>query len=332
MDMGPHRYSNLHAFGRNWYYSSVRMYFCLKAKVNGVNMVKMSKLILSSLFLSLLINAPGHAATLFYSGDAGAGGANPFGSPNQSSARYPTQSFDDFTVTDAAGWQVNNVYSNNFVTIPSFDPQTNPGGFSEQSMPFILKANPNFDFAAVPITADWSIRSGISSDGIGNLIASGSSLANVTATGRTAGTAREYTFSVSGLNIALDPGSYFLSVTPSSLNTGSRSMFDTYASPTNGLDAFNASGNGNSFTYNDFGPVKPELFPLTGINVSTLITVNPSDLSFGLTGDIRGIQGESTAVPEPLPAPWLIGMLPLGFGLLKGKLSALRSRVKSKVN
>jgi hypothetical protein len=292
-------------------------------------MVKLPGLILSSLFVSLLINVPGHAATLFYSGDADAVSANPLGYPNQSLARFPAQSFDDFTVTNANGWQVDSVYSNNFVTIPSFDPQTNPKGFPAQNIPFILSQNPNFDFTAFPITADWSIRSGVSSSGLGDLIASGSSLADVTATGRSSGTAREYTFSVSGLNVSLDPGDYFLSVTPSSLNSGSLSGYDTYASPTNGLNAIGLNaGNDSSFTYTSFSSFDPA--SNTSSQVS-FITPNPSDLSFGLTGDARGLQG-STAVPEPLPAPWLVGMLPLGFGLLKGKISALRSRAKSKVN
>jgi hypothetical protein len=293
-------------------------------------MVRLSKLILSSLFLSLLLNVPGHAATLFYSGDASAGSPNPLGYPNQSLARFPAQSFDDFTVTNSTGWQVNSVYSNNFVTIPSFDPQTNPKGFPAQNIPIILSQNPNFDFTAFPITADWSIRSGVSSAGIGDLIASGSSVANVTATGRTSGTAREYTFSVPGLSVSLDPGSYFLSVTPSSLNTDSGRGYDTYASPTDGLNAIGLNaGNGNSFMYTSFSSFDP------GSNTSSSfssIASNPSDLSFGLTGDTRGIQVESTAVPEPLPAPWLIGMLPLGLGLLKGKLSALRNRVRSKID
>jgi hypothetical protein len=290
-------------------------------------MVKLPGLILSSLFVSLLINVPGHAATLFYSGDAGADSTYPLGLPNQSSARYPVKEFDNFTVTDGNGWQVDSVYSNNYVTIPSFDPQTNPKAFPTA----YISQNPDIDFTAFPITANWSIRSGVSSNGLGDLIASGSSVANVTSTGRTSGTGREYTFSVSGLNVSLDPGDYFLSVTPSSLNSGKLSGgYDTYASITNGLNAIGSNAADNSsFSYLSYSSYDPA--SNTSSQVS-FINANSGDLSFGLMGDIRGIQGESTAVPEPLPAPWLVGMLPLGFGLLKGKISALRSRAKSKVN
>jgi hypothetical protein len=314
MDVSPHRYSNLHGFGRNWYYTSVRTYCCLKAKVNGVNMVKMSKLILSSLFLSLLINAPGHAATLFYGGDRDESTGD-LGAQNQI-GRGVARAFDDFAVTSPTGWQIDSVFSNNIVRLPFFDPQNNPLGINPAFRPFYP---PNFDFTP-PLTVEWSIRSGISADSFGTLIAGGNAQADVTETGRILGDVREYTFSVSGLNVSLDPGNYFLSVTPN-FNIGTKG-YDIVESTTLGQNAIdNLGGNNSSFVF--FGD------PGSSVN---FIASNPSDLSFGLTGDIRGIQGETTAVPEPLPAPWLVGMLPLGFGLLKGKLSALRSRAKSKVN
>ncbi len=246
-------------------------------------MALLPKVLLPGALLVLLSTLPVQAATLWYSGD------NDGSLTNQVSITGGAAEnlfFEDFAVPDSAGWQVDSVFSN------------------------------NFSVSGAPSKANWAILSGVSAgtsqSNLGTVIASGLSDTTVTPTGRTATNSSnsvpnpEYTFTVSGLNISLEPGKYYLTVTPSGIST---------PSATQGANAIGINDSGN--------------FRVSATRINPLI-VSPeaNDFSLGLTGVLRG---ESTSVPEPLPAPWLIGMVPLGLGLLKGRFSALKARAKNKI-
>ena len=93
--------------------------------------------------------------------------------------------YDDFDVTDQAGWDVGAVFSNNLT-------DTNITG------------------------ATWEIRQGIFPGSGGTLIASGMTVTPVvTPTGRSGFGYTEYSVQVNGISVYLPPGNgYFLNVTP----------------------------------------------------------------------------------------------------------------------
>ena len=141
--------------------------------------------------------------TLWYNGDMN-GSPNGFGLPNQIGFGFegncgrdaPSQIYDDFTVPGPFAWNVTEVFSDNIVY-------------------------PVFQGFGVTISgAIWEIRQGVSAGNPGIVIASGFTLTpNVTPTGRTGyldvscGTP-ESRVTVTGLNVFLLPGQYWLSVTP----------------------------------------------------------------------------------------------------------------------
>jgi len=94
--------------------------------------------------------------------------------------------YDDFTVTDQAGWIVDRLWSNDAMQIT---------GISQ---------------------ASWSIRSGMSVGNGGTIVSSGIGFVTQTPTGRVnpAFDFAEYTIQISGLNIYLPSGTYWLSVAP----------------------------------------------------------------------------------------------------------------------
>jgi hypothetical protein len=178
------------------------------------------------------------AATLWYNGDFDGNGGwiNRFDTDGNSIVPQ-AKMFDDFTVTDAAGWQITDVWSNNFNLLPADISQ-----------------------------ADWSIRSGMSQGNGGTILFSGTSPVTITATSRFYNDGSpngnpEYTILVSGLNITLAPGTYWLNVTPycpddaviSSTN-GSNSVGTSSGNDTNGLWWWNITGPGShnydQLTYN----------------------------------------------------------------------------------
>ena len=92
--------------------------------------------------------------------------------------------YDDFNVPDGPGWDVASVFSNNLA-------DTNVTG------------------------ASWEIRQGISEGNPGTLIAGATTLTpTVTPTGRNGFGFNEFTVEATGLSVHLDPGTYFLNVTP----------------------------------------------------------------------------------------------------------------------
>lgn len=113
--------------------------------------------------------------------------------------------FTDFMVTDATGWRLDGLFSRNFTPISQSDLST--------------------------LMASWEIRQGVSQYNGGTLIASGISPMTVSPTGQSVLVGdptlySEYTFLVTGLNIALMPGLYWMNVAPILTQT----IIDTYGS------------------------------------------------------------------------------------------------------
>lgn len=206
--------------------------------------------------IGCLVLAPARANAgmiLWYNGDLPANGGgtvneqanNPIGALN---------TFDDFVVTDAAGWTIDTLWSNN---------QMDLTGIAQ---------------------ATWAIRSGVSVGNAGTLVAGGTAAATETATGRTGGATGfpEYTIEITGLNLYLAPGTYWLSVSPVvGAEDGSGGLFHSYNSATTGLNSIN----------------RPPSSIGNGLFNSTYLGYNfanfGNDYSMGVAG------GVGNAVPEP---------------------------------
>jgi PEP-CTERM motif len=176
--------------------------------------------------------------------------------------------YDDFIVPAGRGWDITAVYSNN-----------HPGG---STLPTITGA-------------DFSIRQGVSSGNGGTVVASGSGLpVTVTPTGRNLIGQPESTFLISGLHIHLDPGTYFLNVTPVSVD-----FPQTFETTTSGLNAVGMppGNDGNSF-WNS---------PSFGQNFSP----TTAGLGSGTWDFSEGVVGTVTP-PPTVPEPSSLALLSLG--------------------
>jgi hypothetical protein len=239
----------------------------------------------AALALAVLTAAAGRPAAagsiLWYNGDfngqrtlANGNGITPNGN---ASGNYNV--YDDFTVS-SPGWIVSDVFSNddtNFLTT----------------------------------TAHWEIRSGVSSGNAGTLVAGGDAAATQTLTGRTAFGLPEYTFEVSGLNVLLSAGTYWLTVAPIGPGTGNSFDTETFGANAVGTPPGN---NGNSFIN----------APVLGINYQPAINFtgdNPTDFSMGVIGTL---QGQSLDVPEidPGSAASALALLAMGGTLLNSRRRA----------
>ncbi len=165
---------------------------------------------LSLLAMGLIVLAcasPARADILFYGGDFAPNNQNANGLANETDAIVggsPTgaSTYQNFVVTGQP-WTVQGLFSNNLL------------GFA-------------------PTSAYWEIRTGVSAGNGGTLIASGTMLSPlVTATGRSGFGFNESTVEVTGLNIVLNPGTYWFTVTPQNPGASGRS----YNSNTFGLNA-----------------------------------------------------------------------------------------------
>jgi hypothetical protein len=219
--------------------------------------MKKSLLVVCAL-ISMLICAgslPAAAGTLWYNGDFD--GVS--GQINQINTGFPTAAvYDDFLVP-SGGWTINTVWSNNFVD-------------------------------TTVSQAHWEIRSGVSQGDGGTLVASGTDSATQTATGRYFDYfgMNEYTIQVSGLNVNLGPGTYWLNVSP----MGSGSMWWRNAT-TSGANAIGQPPAGNySFFY----------VPDPDFNI--IFQAMTSEFSMGV--------GEGSQVPLP-PSAILLGSGLLGL-------------------
>jgi hypothetical protein len=193
------------------------------------------------------------ASTLFYNGDVdtvGLGALN-----NTVTAGGGGQMvFDDFVVPEG-GWDISAVFSNNQVPdIPL--PYTATGG-------------------------TWEIWSDL--DGAGQtLVASGSTTTDFswTPTGRS-GFFPEYTLLISGLNVDLAPGTYWLAVSPFISDSGYAEI-----SSTEGQNAIGTPLGSNGMAYVGT-PQGTDLVPSTDFIAGPV-----DDVSMGVDG---------TATPEPSP-------------------------------
>jgi len=140
--------------------------------------------------------------------------------------------------------------------------------------------------------ADWEIRTGISEGNAGTLVASGTTNSPVvTDTLRGGFGFPEYMVEVTGLNVFLTPGMYWLNVTP--VGNGSSRSFNSTTSGTNCVGT--PCGNDQNAFFNStfFG----------AYFTSTANESQPYDYSMGVIG---------TVVPEPAT----VTLLTCGMGAL----------------
>jgi hypothetical protein len=233
--------------------------------------------------LTVGLAIPSHADTLWYNGDFA---PNSFGVLNGINmtfeGQFPTPGtatvYDDFNVpAGIQGWHIDTVWSSNLMTFT---------GVTE---------------------ATWSIRTNLSSGDVGMLIASGTTAATQTPTGRSFFEFTEFTIQVSGLAVDLVPGTYWLAVTPHGFGGPQSSLI----SITDGLNAIGSppGNNGNSFLNS----------PLLGADFEALddIFFLP-DFSMGVAGRVVSAQ----VVPEPAS----IVLTAFGLATLSLWASAMKRR------
>jgi hypothetical protein len=271
----------------------------------------------------LCVNAiPIRAAIHWYSGDfdGQSGYVNRFDITGLS-VLPEAKMCENFIVTDPAGWNVTEVWSNNF----------NLGGTVTQ--------------------AEWSIRSGMAPGNGGTILFSGTSPVSVTPTGRfyqldpMDPPNLEYTFMVSGVNAFLPPGEYWLNVTPYaqsdvliSSSTGSGAVGIPPANDVNALWWWSTGGHKYDNTMQGFSmgvgeniaqaqlKVSIDVDPAAGIQDA--ISVSPGDMvtasivvdvgasglsSYGISAQFDttelDLKGASPAV-ELLPAGFTFNITP----------------------
>jgi hypothetical protein len=193
------------------------------------------------LFVFALAVPAGAGQTLFYTGD-------PTNQESIGDYYDPlggplslSEIYEPFTVTSSGGWEINSVF------------------FTE------------LDLAANPIcSAEWSIRYGVAPGFAGVEIAGGTS--------QTLGTSGTTRLTVSGLDVILAPGTYWLNITPNS-ETGR-----LFADATSGENSVDADLQGAALWY------EPGVQHFSTTNL---------DFSAGATGEI---------VPEPSMFPLLLAI------------------------
>lgn len=170
----------------------------------------MKKLILTSLLAGGVLVLNASAGTLAYQGNFD--GINGLVNEVNSGSGVTALTYDNFIVPAGQTWDVTGLFSNNLADI-SWN------------------------------SAFWDIRKGVSAGNGGTDIASGSAAATDTATGRSGFGFTEYQAMVSGLNIELTAGTYWLAVSPISSNGGG----EAFVSTTSGAGGINNDLSGNSY-------------------------------------------------------------------------------------
>jgi hypothetical protein len=160
---------------------------------------------------------------LWYNGDVRSGGD---GTVNEETTnRGSLNIYENFTVTDPAGWTIDRVWSNDSMQVTGIN------------------------------QASWSIRSGMSTGNGGTVIAGGISAATQTSTGRVNPSPGfpEYSIQVSGLSVYLPAGTYWLSVSPL-VGEDTGGVFKSYVSVTLGANAVGTppGNDANSFINSSF--------------------------------------------------------------------------------
>ena len=216
------------------------------------------------LLASTLSGSAYGASLLWYGGDAGPPGLN----NTMVNATFGDSILDDFIVSDAAGWHVTSLFSNNVADYPI------------DSVPFTQ--------------AVWSIRTGVSSGVPGDILFAGISPVTVMPTGRTFAGDVEYTVTVSGLSLDLIPGVYFMNVSP----VAQSQIY--YLGDSDGTNAI--PGGGPS------GFLQEEVFILNGVLQHTIREFSAARASMGVIGvGVVAVPEPSTSVLIGLGVLALVG-------------------------
>jgi hypothetical protein len=214
---------------------------------------------LAVLILLVATGSAQSAIVLWYNGDTDAKSTT----PNQviQLSQPGAVPFDDFNVTGQV-FLVQTVFTNNAID----------------------------DLAKMTGEARWEIRTGVSGSSGGSIVDRGVGPASFQATGRTVSGNKEYTVTVSGLNLQLTPNPYWLSVAPVSVDGSVHSFLtSTVGAMSIGTPPGN---NGNAFSIN------------VQTNASIALT---GDYSMGVTGLLPVV------IPEPSSMA-LVGLASAAFG------------------
>jgi hypothetical protein len=209
------------------------------------------------IYVLALVAVSGASYAQWYNGDFdGRNGGNISNNPG-----FQSNIYDDFNV-GGPGWMVTGVFGNVL---------TQQGG----------------DFTAL----NWEIRSGVSVGSGGTLVASGTGAPTNTLTGGSGFGYTEYKVRVTGLNVNLAPGTYWLGlgvVSASGVN-------NQFMSTTSGANAIGTppGNNGNSFW-------NSSSFGFNWVDVQTVLGAGTWDFSMGV---------EANPVPEPA------SLIALGTGI-----------------
>ena len=193
----------------------------------------------------------GLCSTYWYNGDPNL--VN--GLANEINTQIPgARTYDDFDVTSPV--VVCAVFSNNFMNFTSSSP------------------------LVVELQALWEIRSGVSTGNGGTLIASGAGIATQTANGFDAFGLTGYTVEVSGLSVALNPGKYWLAVTPIGAGFGR-----SYLQTTSGANAIGSPQGNNlnaffdsTFFGSNFAPSTSQSLDSTDFSMGVRVIPEPSSV------------------------------------------------------
>jgi hypothetical protein len=170
----------------------------------------------AALVLNTAVCAQAPPGSLWYNGDFNGVGYHVNG---HNTSDPPDAVHDDFNVT-FPGWELTAIFSDDLLS-------------------------------TVVTGAIWEIRSGCSVGNTGTLVAAGSTnTPTVTPTGRSGFGYTEYMVEVTGLNLILAPGAYWLSVTP--LGNGTGHSFNTTTSGANCVGT--PCGNDGQSWFDSVGP------------------------------------------------------------------------------
>ena len=212
------------------------------------------------------------AGTLFYSGDFDPTNANANGLSNEVDSTITTgaATYTPFIVSGSS-WTVTGLFTDNLMSL-----------------------------SPAPTSADWEIRSGVSEGNGGIVVASGSGTPTITDTGISGFGMEDYEVEITGLNIILGPGEYWLSVVPDAPDSSGRSFnANTFGLNSIGIgDLNNAYFNSVFFGANFTNANNEGVFPAFS----------------------AGVEGSTAAAPEP-GTFLLLGAGLLFGGVLRRKLS-----------